>query len=193
MNRFTSASSALLALGALLASGCYPYVPELKLCEDAVPEGGCPVGRGGTCDDASCKALYECVDATWKKSTTCAPFGGGGSGGVGGSGGGGGVGGAGAGGAGAGGAGAGGAGGATSTGGAGGCTPSALDHTGETTGCTPDLQSPDCPAAAAEPCAETACQTGCVDFYVCREDASGKAWVTVGYCDDTGHLIASPP
>jgi hypothetical protein len=180
MNRLFPSLCALLGIAGILPVGCYPYVPELKLCEDAVPEGGCPTGRGGTCEDPSCKALYDCVDAAWKKTATCPPTGGaGGAGGVptGGTGG----------------ASTGGTGGETSTGGAGGCSPTGLDHTGETTGCVPDLQSPDCPAAAADPCAETACQTGCLDFYICKQDPSGKSWVAVGYCDDTGHLIASPP
>ena len=169
-------SSVFLALGLALA-GCYPYDTSIKLCEDAVPEGGCPTGRGGTCEDPTCTALYDCIDAAWKKTATCPPPGGAGGGGTGGVGG----------------TLTGGTGGDTTTGGTGGCTPAALDHTNETAGCVPDLQSPDCPAAAAEPCAETACQTGCLDFYVCKEDASGKGWVAVGYCDDDGHLIASPP
>lgn len=164
----------LFACVAPAVTGCYPYDTTPKLCEDAVPKGGCPTGRGGTCDDPSCDALYDCVDAKWKKITTCpAHAGGGGAGGA---------------------TGAGGAGGQTMTGGTGGdCTPPGFDPTGETTGCTPDLQVPDCPVSAAEPCAETACVTGCSDFYLCQESAGSKGWVAVGYCDDNGHLVITPP
>ncbi|MFO0586218.1 MAG: hypothetical protein U0441_01700 [Polyangiaceae bacterium] len=159
-------------------AGCYPYDTTPKLCEDAVPKGGCPTGRGGTCDDPTCDALYDCIDAKWKKISTCsASTGGGGAGGDTTS--------------------SGGAGGQTSTGGTGGaggdCTAPGFDHAGETTGCTPDLQVPDCPVSAAEPCAETACATGCSDFYLCQGDASAKTWVAVGYCDDSGHLVITPP
>ena len=175
----------LFAIGACLLSGCYPYDTTPKLCEAAVPEGACPTGRGGTCDDPSCNALYDCIESEWQLITTCpAHTGGGGSGAGGGAGGQttstGGTGGM--------------AGGGTGAGGGGGqCTPVGFDHTGESTGCVPDLQVPDCPASAADPCEETACLTDCLDFYLCREDASGKGWVPVGYCDDAGKLVITPP
>jgi hypothetical protein len=129
---------------------------ELKLCGQ-IPLDGCPIGRGGTCDDALCAALYDCVEGAWTPVESCSGFSGG----------------------------AGGAGGAGGGGGVGGCEPFSFDKTGETTGCEPDLQSPDCPASAAEICAASACLTECIDFYLCMKDG----WVDVAYCDEEGHLI----
>lgn len=163
-----------LPLFALLVAGCYPYNTDITLCHDAVPEGGCPTGRGGTCEDASCKALYDCIDGVWKKASTCEPQATGGAGGTTGT------------------TGTGGSGGGTATGGTGGCTPISLDHTGETTGCSPDLQAPDCPAAAAEQCSESACLADCTDFYLCKQDGNVPTWVPVAYCDGDGHLVISP-
>ena len=160
----------------LALSSCYPYSSDVVLC-DEIPEGGCPTGRGGTCEDPLCNALYDCVNGAWKRAEVCGPPGGGGSGGSAGSGGSG--------------AASGGEGGLDCTpaaGGAGGCTPVMLDHTGEVGGCSPGLQSPDCPAAAAESCAESACLTGCTDFFVCR--AGG--WEAVAYCDMDCKLTPVP-
>jgi hypothetical protein len=149
-----------LVVAVLFAFACQPS-PELLLCGE-IPEGGCPIGRGGTCDDATCVALYDCVEGRWTMTTRCdRGSGAGGSGG-----------------------GAGGSGG-----GAGGsCTLVTLDHTGEQGGCAPDLQSPDCPAAAAETCAETACLTGCLDFFLCTKEG----WATVAYCDEDALLVLMP-
>src|SRR5262245_38952376 len=127
------------AFGALpaLAVACQPTLPAPELCGE-IPSGGCPVGRGGTCDDPTCGALYDCVDGNWTRTETCAPPDGGGGGG-----------------------------GAPGDGGDGGpdadaCTPFMFDHTGEMLDCMPDLENPpDCPAAAAEGCLETACLVGC--------------------------------
>lgn len=161
-----------LLLGALCSS-C--TVTPLVLC-DQIPDGGCPLDRGGTCDDMACEVIYGCYDGVWKPVELC-------DGGTGGSGGAGAAttGGAGAGGAGGGGAGAGGAGG-------GECTPLSFDHTGEITGCIPGLQSPDCPAAVAEGCPEKACTTGCLDFFLCKADG----WVSVAYCDEDGNFFEAP-
>lgn len=136
-----------LALGSLWACGS----PDLKLCGE-IPEGGCPIGRGGTCDDAYCAALYDCVDGDWTLSETCE--GQGGSPAT-----------------------------SSATTGVGGCDGVVIDRTGETEGCMPDLQSPDCPAEAAEVCPNP-CLTGCVDFFLCR-----KEWVSVAYCDDLGEIV----
>src|SRR5688500_7643441 len=78
-----------------------------------IPGGGCPVGRGGTCADQECAALYDCVDGSWKLAQVCelAGSGGGGAGGTGGSGAG------------------------------GGCEGVVIEDPGGT-GCTPDLQEP---------------------------------------------------
>lgn len=127
-----------------------------------IPRDGCPVGRGGTCDDATCAALYDCVDGAWTNVEVCDN-------------------GAGAGGGGEGGAGQGGDGGAT-------CTPVVLDHTGQMQGCRPDLQSPDCPLEAAETCVETACLVRCSDFFKC----TARGWIAVAYCTEEGELVLSP-
>ncbi len=125
-----------------------------------IPDGGCPVGRGGTCDDASCRALYDCVDGSWILTETCSSASGGGSN----------------------------EGGAPSEGGTGqgGCTPVSFDRTAEVTGCSPDFESPDCPAAAAETCAP--CLNDCVDFYLCLEPAF-PSWTLVAFCDEAGELV----
>jgi hypothetical protein len=149
---------ALLAAAALLGGACDDS-PGLLLCGQ-IPDGGCPIGRGGTCDDDTCVALYDCVEGKWTQTQRCDA----GTGGSGGSGGG----------APSGGAGPGG----------GACTPVTLDHSGETTGCKPDLENPDCPAAAAESCVETACLTSCLDFFLCTKDG----WIDVAHCDDQGVL-----
>lgn len=147
---------ALVLVAAAAPSGCGGSDP-LQLCGQ-IPEGGCPIGRGGTCDDRVCRALYDCVEGSWTVVTKCAANGGGGAGGA-----------------------------AEGGAGSGGCTPVALDHTGETTGCTPDLQVPDCPAAAAEECATSACLTDCIDFFLCKD----AGWTLVAFCDDQGTLVVS--
>jgi hypothetical protein len=142
----------LLPLTAVL--GC-PTLPAAIPC-GTIPEGGCPLGRGGTCDDTSCRGLYDCVDGVWVSAEVCA----GNDGGV--------------------------PDGGPSDGGP--CTPITVDRSGEQTNCTPDLQSPDCPIEVALPCAETACSTGCSDFYLC----TSAGWTAVAYCDDENGFIASP-
>lgn len=131
MDRSRTLGSLALALVACTS-------PELLLC-DRIPDGGCPVGRGGTCDDPHCAALYDCVQGDWTVVEECAPVGG---------------------------AGEGGGAGATAEGGAGGCVLPQFDHTRQTSGCEPDLQPPDCPVEAAEVCGDP-CLTECVDFYLC--------------------------
>ena len=142
----------LLAIGAGFA-GCGSLTDDLKLCGE-IPAGGCPVGRGGSCEDKACAALYDCLDGSWVTTTTCEREDAGGAGG----------------------------------GDAGSDAPCgvAIDRTGEAAGCVPDLQTPDCPAAAAESCA--ACQTDCVDFFLCTNDG----WITVAYCDDRGQIVVTP-
>ena len=147
---------------ALGIAACGSLGDDIKLCGQ-IPEGGCPLGRGGTCEDTACAALYDCVNGHWTQEVTCAPGVGGGGGG-----------------------GTGGAGGAPVVGtGAGGCTPVTFDHSAEVGGCTPELQSPECPAVAAEGCAETVCLTECLDFFLCEKEG----WAWVAYCDElTGQL-----
>jgi len=146
----------------LIAAGCGDS-SELKLCGE-IPEGGCPIGRGGSCDDVFCSALYDCKEGAWTRVVSCPGNAGGAGGGGGGSGG--------------------------AAGGGGACDPVTIDHTGEKIGCKPDLQVPDCPAVAAETCVETACLSRCADFYLCKADgAGGVSWAIAAYCDADGHLV----
>ena len=152
-----------------LVSGLCAFVGcssnDLQRC-DAIPEGGCPLGRGGTCDDAACRALYECVQGRWSMVARCGTGQGGDSGhGAGGQGG------------------AAGAAGSAGTAGAASCSGVELDHTGETQGCAPELELPDCPASAAESCQP--CLTGCADFYMCLADG----WGWVAYCTEDSELV----
>ena len=142
------------ALGAAVAlAGCGSLSDNIKLCGE-IPADGCPAGRGGSCDDKVCAALYDCVDGSWTVTKTCGPIGEGGAGGA--------------------------------DAGADAACGVKIDDTGETVGCEPDLQTPDCPAAAAESCA--ACQSDCVDFFLCTE----QGWLAVAYCDDQGQIIVTP-
>jgi hypothetical protein len=154
-------SAAFAVLAAALASfaqgACNDY-EGVQLCGE-IPQGGCPSGRGGTCDDVVCAGLYDCVEGDWTEvehcdgnPTTVASSG----------------------------AGTGGFGGGD---GAGGCAVPEIDHTGEVDGCTPDLLEPDCPAVAAETC--TPCETGCADFFLCTADG----WVDVGACAADGTFV----
>ena len=155
-----AAFGAMVGLGAM--AGC--STGKLQPC-DAIPEGGCPIGRGGTCDDTACRGLYECVEGRWSLLTHCAGNGGDGGQGVGGAGG------------------AAGAAGSAGMAGAGGCSGVELDHTGETQGCSPELELPDCPALVAESCQP--CVSGCADFFMCLEGA----WGWVAYCTEQGQLV----
>jgi hypothetical protein len=123
-----------------------------------IPKDGCPSGRGGTCADQTCAGLYDCVDGEWIQLERCSS----------------GIGKAGS--------------EASDAGPEGSCEAVTIDHQGETTGCLPDLQNPDCPAAAAESCTVAACLTGCLDFFLCTKDG----WTEVAYCDEQGRMVVSP-
>lgn len=124
-------ASAWGALRALLSVASLALLASSAACGNAaraqtcgeIPEGGCPLGRGGTCDDQLCAALYDCVDGSWTEAEDCGRV------------------------LGSGGAGAGGGGGE-----GGACQAVEIDRTGERFGCTPGLLEPDCPVAAAELC-----------------------------------------
>ncbi|WP_437280725.1 hypothetical protein WME90_09245 [Sorangium sp. So ce375] len=145
-----------VAAAAVAPAGCDP-IEEPQLCRE-IPQGGCPVGRGGTCDDAACGALYDCFEGAWTEVARCDAPGepveeagvGGGPGGA--------------------------------------CEMITLDRSGEAAGCTPALQQPDCPAEAAETCVDTACSTGCVDFFLC----TAEGWRAVAYCDGQGRVTVAP-
>jgi hypothetical protein len=144
-----------LSILALLA-GCQEW-PEVKPCGQ-IPPDGCPIGRGGTCEDRACAGLYDCIEGQWIQVQSCPAVDGGGGGG----------------------------GGSGADAGVDACSPITFDHTGEVLGCTPDLQNPpDCPAAAAEGCAEAACLTGCTDFWICMKDG----WEGVAYCTEEGQIV----
>ncbi|KYF66909.1 hypothetical protein BE11_01765 [Sorangium cellulosum] len=143
------------ALATLAPAGCDP-IAEPLLCGE-IPDGGCPLGRGGTCDDDVCRALYDCREGAWTMAARCdrpgepEPDVGAGSP-------------------------------------SDGCEVVTLDRSGEASGCAPALQEPDCPADAAETCAEAACRTGCVDFFLCAEEG----WRAVAYCDEQGRITVAP-
>jgi len=130
--------------------------PPLLLCGQ-IPTGGCPIGRGGSCADKSCTGVYDCVNGKWTETQACPASTTSSSGAT----------------------------GSTGSTGSGMCMPGVLNHTGETTGCTPDLESPDCPASAAETCSP--CTTGCADFFMCL----GTGWTDVGFCTAAGQLVVT--
>lgn len=125
---------------AVFALGLSCQSSSLELCGQ-IPEGGCPIGRGGTCDDAVCAALYDCASGAWtqveqcplteantpKPEPTTVPAGF-------------------------------------------ACEKVAFDHSREVGGCEPDLLEPDCPAVAAELCEHQVCSTGCADFFMCEPE-----------------------
>jgi hypothetical protein len=98
-----------------------------------------------------------------------------------------------------GGAGGGGAGGGEPMPDGGTCTPPPVDlgpDAGLSQGCDVDLEPPDCPIAAAEPCVENACLTGCTDFFICSADTAPgcpqpPCWIDVAYCDDAGNFVVT--
>lgn len=137
---FLPAVTFALVLPSIVGLSCHG--DPIETC-GLIPEGGCPVSRGGSCEDATCLALYTCVDGAWAVTEDCPPIED---------------------------AGADGDAGDEADAWDGSCTVPPIDHTGQTTGCVPDLQSPDCPIEAAESCAETACLTRCTDFFLCTKD-----------------------
>lgn len=54
---------------ALLAVGCGGG-GDLRPCND-IPEGGCPLDRGGSCEDPACAVLYACFDGAWEEHEQC--------------------------------------------------------------------------------------------------------------------------
>jgi hypothetical protein len=160
LRRLRAPLFALGILGLSLSAGC-PELPVPMPCGQ-IPAGGCPLGRGGTCDDPTCDGLYDCVDGSWTRAVPCSPDGGAGTGG----------------------------GGGAEPGDAGpdACTPVNVNTHGQTSDCG-GLENPDCPIEAAGSCEETACLTGCLDFFVCEQGS----WIAVAYCDEvTGQFMVMP-
>ena len=158
--RRTLCLTALFLLGAAVWTACQGS--ETGPSCGVIPPGGCPVEGGGSCDDATCTAIYSCAaNDVWVHVQTCPPGPDGGAGG--------------------------GGGGSPD---AGPCTPAVVEVDagllGE--GCE-DLEAPDCPIEAVS-CQETVCLTsGCDTFYVCTEDGD---WVVVANCDDSGNYVPVP-
>jgi hypothetical protein len=122
-----------------------------------LPQGACPDSRGGSCKDQACTAIYTCTEHGWVLNAVCDRDGG-----------------------------------VADTGkeaadGPWSCGDASVELEGATSGCDPnELTAPDCPVQAATGCAETACLTGCADFFLCKTEG----WIAVAYCDeDTGALI----
>ncbi len=128
----------MTVVGAAALHGCTSR--SIAACGVLPDADACPAGRGGTCDDETCSALYDCVAGEWVLTMEC---GAGGDGGDASSG--------------------------QGAGGQGGCNGVDIDRTGASSGsCSPPLQEPDCPAAVAELCRP--CETLCVDFFLCQDD-----------------------
>jgi hypothetical protein len=172
-------SRALLAFLAAVSTAVVAAVacqglPPIQPCGE-IPGEGCPAASGGTCADLTCSALYDCEEGSWVLLQTCpVPEGGAGGGGTGGAGGGG-------------------------TGAdAGPCVPVTLDAGPLGADCMPDLAFPDCDFDAIT-CADTACFTGCSDFFICSGSTqlcmggAPPCWVDVAYCDDYGQFHLTGP
>jgi hypothetical protein len=158
---------ACAALPTLAVVACQPGLPIGTACGE-IPSGGCPSDRGGTCKDPTCTGVYTCIDGEWKLDKTCPPEPDAGSGG-----------------------------GEPSDAAVDGdaapldaCTPFMFNDQHQTQNCGPSLENPpDCPSQAAEGCLESACITGCTDFFMCTK----KGWIDVGYCDDDGGFHDTQP
>jgi hypothetical protein len=161
-------SRALLALlasvaTAIVAVAACQDLPNGPVCGE-IPGQGCPVDIGGTCQDQTCSAIYECENGQWVLLQQCPAHEGGTGGGGGGD--------------------------AGSDGGP--CAPLTVDAGAPGFDCMPDLISPDCALDAVTCPDDTACFTGCTDFFVCSAGpcgGPGPCWIDVAYCDDFGHFV----
>ena len=66
-HRGRPARGALLLAGLLVGCGSSDGV---LLCGQ-IPADGCPQGRGGSCTDITCAALYDCVEGDWTEVEHC--------------------------------------------------------------------------------------------------------------------------
>ncbi len=125
-----------------------------------IPDEGCPIGRGGSCLDLECRALYDCSEGRWVIVQTCENNGG-----------------------------TGGASETGNEGGSGGgnsCETVEFDHTNEIS-CDFQLQLPECKASEAESmCQDQICNSGCEVFLMCTIDV--PEGVDVGMCDEEGFV-----
>ena len=60
---------AATAFAALPMGGCQPSTMP-QLCGE-IPKNGCPLGRGGSCNDVLCAGLYDCVEGKWTLALDC--------------------------------------------------------------------------------------------------------------------------
>lgn len=138
-----------------LAVACQD-MPKIIPC-DTIPEGGCNATRGGTCEDPVCEALYRCIDGSWTQTATCEPSAD--------------------------------AGVTHDASAEDAQLDAALCSDGPVfdgaVGCRPALQLPDCSLEVALGCAESACSTGCEDFFGCTDEG----WELYAYCDTQAGLI----
>ncbi|MEQ9324773.1 MAG: hypothetical protein RIF41_36745 [Polyangiaceae bacterium] len=110
-----------LALAGMVLAGC-PSWPDVEPCGQLPDVSACPVGRGGTCEDRECTALYDCMGGEWSLVSECPPVAPATSDPD----------------------------GAPDDDAP--CAAASVDRSGEALGCEPDLQEPDCPVSAAEGC-----------------------------------------
>lgn len=141
-------------LGACAGEGPIAPCPPLG-------DGQCTKSRGGSCVDATCRAIYVCEpDRTWRLDEVCA----------------------------AGDAGTDAADARADEAGdgddAGGLGCDAAIEASTATGCAPELELPDCPVEAAHGCAAAACATGCEAFFACT--SAGWSEQPVASCVDGG-------
>ncbi len=61
----------VLGLVVTAASACSDDLPIAAPCTN-IPQGGCPVARGVSCDDPSCEAVYACRPGdVWELEKAC--------------------------------------------------------------------------------------------------------------------------
>ena len=138
--------------------------PAIQLCGE-IPSGGCPIGRGGSCTDETCRGLYDCVSGDWTRVKSCGTVATSSSSGTGG-----------------------GAGGACE-----GVAYDAATLALEAQGCKPDLQSPDCPAFAATSCSACeACDDFFLCEAAPDGQVPTTQWVQVAFCDAAGSPVLVP-
>lgn len=148
-------ASIAIFLTGLTALGCQGFGDLAEgLCGE-IPLGGCPTTGGGSCLDRECEAIYRCIDGQWARTAICDQAD---------------------------------AGGAQDDAGLAEAGPDGftcgdvtvvLDEDASGT-CSEKLFYSDCPASLAASCPNSACLTGCDDFFVC----SGTAWVFAAYCEE---------
>lgn len=121
-------------------SGCEDMPRGVEQC-GVIPDGGCPKGRGGSCEDPTCQAIYRCENDVWQWVEDC-PSKAASDGGI-----------------------------ESDASDAEplSCGDAQLSIESGT-GCRPSLIVPECPIDAIKGCPALACTMGCDDFYQCTTD-----------------------